>query len=107
MPAKTGKASAKTTDVAEYVAQQTGMSPREARAAVKATFEGVARLLKKNERVAITGIGAFSKTVKPAQKGGKKATNPFTGEQYVTKAKPASTKVKFRAGKGFTQHLGK
>ncbi|HEX2066050.1 MAG TPA: HU family DNA-binding protein, partial [Candidatus Thermoplasmatota archaeon] len=48
----------------------------------------------------------FSKTVRPADKGGKKATNPFTGEPYTTKPRPASTKVKFRAGKGFHSHLG-
>ena len=98
---------AKTSDVASYVAEQTGMSLKESRAAVSAAFEGVAKLLKKNERVTITGVGTFSKKTKPAQKGGKKAKNPFTGEDYITKAKPAQTKVKFRAGKGFTQHIGR
>jgi nucleoid DNA-binding protein len=101
------KSAARTTDIAEHVAKETGLSAKQAKQAVVATFEGVARLLKKNERVTVTGIGVFSKKVKPADKGGKKATNPFTGEAYVTKPKPASTKVKFRAGKGFTQHLGK
>ncbi|MEA3203918.1 MAG: Bacterial DNA-binding protein [Thermoplasmata archaeon] len=99
--------SAKTTHVAEHVAETTGLSLKDARAAVAATFEGVAMLLKKNDRVTITGVGAFSKTVKAAQKGGQKATNPFTGAAYVTKPKPASTKVKFRAGKGFHAHLGR
>ncbi|HUR63275.1 MAG TPA: HU family DNA-binding protein [Candidatus Thermoplasmatota archaeon] len=107
MAAKSAKASsAKTTHIAEHVAQETGLSLKDARAAVNATFEGVARLLKKNDRVTVTGVGAFSKTVRPAQKGGQKATNPFTGAPYVTKPKPASTKVKFRAGKGFHEHLG-
>jgi DNA-binding protein HU-beta len=99
--------SAKTTNIAEYVAEETGLSLKESRAAVQATFEGVAKLLRKNDRVTVTGVGAFSKTVRPAQKGGQKATNPFTGAPYVTKPKPATTKVKFRAGKGFTQHLGR
>ena len=76
------------------------------REAIKTAFEGVATLLKKNDRVSITGVGVFSKTVKPAQKGGQKAKNPFTGEEYVTKSKPASTKVKFRAGKGFKGGMG-
>ncbi|HEX2065983.1 MAG TPA: HU family DNA-binding protein [Candidatus Thermoplasmatota archaeon] len=106
-PAKSAKSktSARTTDIAEHVAEQTGLSPREARAAVNATFEGVAKLLKKNDRVVLSGVGAFSKTVRPADKGGKKATNPFTGEPYTTKPRPASTKVRFRAGKGFNAHL--
>ena len=101
------KSSARTKDLAEYVAGETGLSARDARAAVAATMEGVAKLLRKNDRVSLSGIGVLSKTVRPAQKGGKKATNPFTGEEYTTKPKPASTKVKFRAAKGFTQHLGK
>jgi len=104
--AASAKTSARTTDIAQYVAEQTGLSNKESKAAVNATFEGVAKLLRKSDRVVVSGVGAFSKTVKPAQKGGKKATNPFTGEEYTTKPKPASTKIKFRAGKGFTQHLG-
>jgi nucleoid DNA-binding protein len=102
MAAKT----AKTTDIAEHVAKKTGLTPKQARESVKATFDGVAMLLKKNDRVAVTGVGVFSKTTKPAQKGGKKAKNPFTGEEYITKPKPASTKVKFRPGKGFKTALG-
>lgn len=97
---------AKTTDIAEHVAKKTGLTPKQAREAIKTTFEGVASLLKKNDRVTVTGVGTFSKTVKPAQKGGKKAKNPFTGEEYITKDKPASTKVKFRPGKGFKTGLG-
>lgn len=102
----TGTKTAKTTDIAEHVAKKTGLSTKQSRDAIKATFEGVATLLKKNERVTVTGVGTFSKTVKAAQKGGKKAINPFTGEEYTTKSKPASTKVKFRPGKGFKDNLG-
>lgn len=98
--------SAKTTDIADYVAKKTGLSPKQARDSIKATFEGVAVLLKKNDRVSVTGVGVFSKKTTPAQKGGKKAINPFTKEEYTTKPKPASTKVKFRPGKGFKTNLG-
>ena len=97
---------AKTTDIVDVVSKKTGLSSKQSRDAIKTTFETVATLLKKNDRVSITGVGVFSKTVKPAQKGGQKAKNPFTGEEYVTKPKPASTKVKFRAGKGFKTALG-
>lgn len=97
---------AKTTDIAEHVAKKTGLSSKQAREAIKATFDGVAVLLKKNDRVSVTGVGVFSKKTTPAQKGGKKAINPFTKEEYTTKAKPASTKVKFRPGKGFKTSLG-
>ncbi|MHB8586840.1 MAG: HU family DNA-binding protein [Thermoplasmatota archaeon] len=95
-----------TKDLVEYVAKKTGMSAKECRTGIKTTFEGIAVLLKKADRVSVTGVGTFSKAVKPAQKGGQKAKNPFTGEEYITKPKPASTKVKFRAGKGFKTALG-
>jgi nucleoid DNA-binding protein len=98
---------ASNKDLIDHVAKETGWNTAEARTAVKATFDSVAMLLKKNERVSVTNVGSFAKKVKPSQKGGKKATNPFTGEEYVTKDKPASTKVSFRAGKGFNAHLGK
>jgi nucleoid DNA-binding protein len=99
--------SAKTTHIAEHVAKTTGLNSKQSKVAVKATFEAVAKLLKKNERVTVTGMGTFSKKVKPATKGGKKAINPFTKQPYVTKSKPASTKVRFRAAKGFQAHVGK
>jgi hypothetical protein len=34
---------------------------------------------------------------KPAVKGGKKAVSPFTGEEYITKDRPATVRVKSRA----------
>jgi DNA-binding protein HU-beta len=94
------------SNLVEIVAKETGMSARDARKAVKASFEGVGKLLKKNDRVTVAGVGSFVKTKRPAQKGGKKATNPFTGEEYVTKAKPASMKLKFRPAKSFKGHYG-
>lgn len=98
---------ASNKDLVEHVMKETGWTATEARTAIKATFEGVGKLLKKNDRVTVTNVGSFSKKVKPAQKGGKKAVNPFTGEEYVTKAKPKSVKVGFRAGKNFNELLGK
>jgi nucleoid DNA-binding protein len=92
---------AKTTQIAELVAKKTGLSMKDSKNAVKETLSAIGTLLKKNDRVAITGIGAFSKKVRPASKGGKKAVNPFTKEPYVTKAKPAKTTIKFRAAKNF------
>lgn len=97
---------AKTSEIADYVAKKTGMSSKQSREAVKITFEGIGAALKKNDRVSITGVGVFAKKTKPAQKGGKKAINPFTKEEYVTKPKPASTTVKFRPGKGFKANFG-
>jgi DNA-binding protein HU-beta len=96
-----------TRELAEWVGRKSGLSTKQARAAIKLTFEGIALNLKRADKVNITGIGSFSKKVKPAQRGGKEATNPFTGEKYITKSKPASTKVKFRPGSGFKSIIGK
>lgn len=96
-----------TRELAEYVSKKAGLSTKQARTAIKLTFEGIATNLKRADKVTVTGIGSFSKKVRPAQKGGKEATNPFTGEKYITKSKPASTKVKFRPGSGFKTILGK
>jgi DNA-binding protein HU-beta len=98
--------SANMKDLVDYVAKKTGMTPKQTREGIKTTFDGVAQLLKKNDRLSISGVGTFSKSTKPAQKGGQKAKNPFTGEEYITKPKPASTKVKFRPGKGFKTNVG-
>jgi nucleoid DNA-binding protein len=95
-----------TRELAEHVSKKTGLTTKQARQAIKTTFEGIALNLKKTDKVNVTGIGSFSKKTKPAQKGGKEATNPFTGEKYITKPKPASTKVKFRPGSGFKTLLG-
>lgn len=96
-----------TRELAEWVGKKASLSTKQARTAIKLTFEGIALNLKKTDKVNITGIGSFSKKVKPATRGGKKAINPFTGAEYTTKSKPASTKVKFRPGSGFKTILGK
>ena len=96
-----------TREIAEHVSKKTGLTNKQARLAIKTTFEGIAQHLKRTDKVNVTGIGSFSKKVKPAQRGGKEATNPFTGEKYITKSKPASTKVKFRPGSGFKSIIGK
>jgi len=97
---------ASNKDLVDWMQKKTGWSASECREAVSATFEGIGTLLKKNDRVSVRNVGSFSKTVKPAQKGGKKAVNPFTGETYTTKPKPKQVKAKFRPGKSFKTHYG-
>jgi len=97
---------ASTKEIAEYVSKKGDISMKEARAAIKLTFEGLATQLKKAERVNVSGVGSFSKTIKPAQKGGKKVWNPFAQQYVLSKPKPASVKIKFRPGKGFKTQIG-
>ncbi|MCZ2340689.1 MAG: HU family DNA-binding protein [Bacteroidales bacterium] len=47
----------------------------------------------------------LSVTHTKADKGGKKAINRFTGEEYVTKPRPAKTKLKARGLKSFLESI--
>jgi hypothetical protein len=56
--------------------------------------------------ITIPGMIKLSAVKKPATKGGEQRPNPFKpGEFIITKPKPASTKVKARALKVFTEAL--
>jgi nucleoid DNA-binding protein len=56
--------------------------------------------------VTIPGILKLTAVKKPATKGGERRPNPFKpGEFIVTKPKPASTKVRARALKAFSEAL--
>jgi nucleoid DNA-binding protein len=56
--------------------------------------------------VTIPGLIKLTAVKKPATKGGEQRPNPFKpGEFITTKPKPASTKVKARALKAFTEAL--
>jgi nucleoid DNA-binding protein len=56
--------------------------------------------------ITIPGMIKLSAVKKPATKGGESRPNPFKpGEFIITKPKPASTKVKARALKVFTEAL--
>jgi|SRR5262245_881648 len=51
------------------------------------------------------GLARFTLKQKPAVKGGETKRNPLTGQDYVTKDKPAQNVVRSRAVKTFIQSL--
>jgi len=56
--------------------------------------------------ITIPGLIKLTAVKKPATKGGEQRPNPFKpGEFITTKPKPATTKVKARALKAFTEAL--
>lgn len=63
---------------------------------VDAVFDTIVKTMSRGEEVAITGFGTF-RVVKRAARQGR---NPKTGETIQIKA---STKPKFRAGKGLKE----
>lgn len=79
-------------DVAERLAQRTGMSKAVARDAVDGIFAAIGGALAGGEVVQIAGFGTFGTRSRPARIG----RNPRTGEAVSI---AASTSPTFKAGK--------
>ena len=100
--AKTAAAKKLTkTEIFNGIAEATGLTKKE----VSGVFDSLAQMVqgelnkgKKTEdkQFTIPGLCTIVTKYKPAQKGGQKRTNPFTGEEMITKPKPASQQVKIR-----------
>ncbi len=92
----------------DAVAQESGLSRAEVKKVVAAQEAVVTTQLGKKGPGVITIPGLIKLTAvkKPATKGGEQKPNPFKpGEFIITKPKPATTKVKARALKAFTEAL--
>ena len=84
------------TGLIDKMAERAGIERKQAAACYKLLEDVMQASIMKG------GLGVFTlpgllkvKTrIKPAVKGGKKAINPFTKEEYITKSKPAKTIVK-------------
>lgn len=72
----------KITQLVEKVATETGLSKKDARAAVNCVFDTMAKTIKKEE-VAVTGFGKLRVRKTKARWG----RNPQTGEKIKIKAK--------------------
>ena len=64
------------TDLVEVVALKTGMTKKDAEAAVKAVNEAIAEALAAGDKVQIVGFGTYSVKTRAAREG----RNPKTGE---------------------------
>ena len=69
-------------DLIEAVAKATGLSKRGAAGAVDATITGIAKGIKKDKRLALSGFGTFTVRKRKARTG----RNPQTGEKITIKA---------------------
>ncbi|WP_159721579.1 HU family DNA-binding protein [Enterococcus sp. CSURQ0835] len=76
----------------EKVAEKTGLTKKDAAAAVDALFDGIQSSLKDGEKVQIIGFGNFEVRERASRKG----RNPQTGEEITI---PASKSPAFKAGK--------
>jgi DNA-binding protein HU-beta len=79
-------------DVINAIAEQAGISKKEATAAFDAFVNYIADTCQTGERCAIPGLGSFAVTERQAREG----RNPRTKETITI---PASKNVRFKAGK--------
>jgi len=75
-----------------------GMS-KEQKETVQEFLDKISGELKMGRPITIKDFGSFRVRKVPAKKGGKKVFMPMLGKEIVTKAKPASTKIRFIASK--------
>lgn len=87
-------------EIVDAIANDAGLSKKDATAALEAVINTIAGSLKKGERVAIPGLGIFSVADRKARTG----INP----QTKAKIKIAASKAaKFKAGKELKELLNK
>ncbi len=79
-------------ELVESMAKQTGLSKKDADAALKAFIESVEKALKKGDSVQLVGFGTFSVVKRAARQG----VNPQTGAKVKIAASKA---IKFKPGK--------
>ncbi len=80
------------TELIAAIAEQAGLSKKDAEAALKAFVDVVADELKKGGKVQLVGFGTFEVSERAAREG----RNPQTGEKMTIEASKAP---KFKAGK--------
>ena len=80
------------TELVAAVAEQAGLSKKDAEAAVKAFTDVVAEALKAGDKIQLVGFG----TVEVSERAAREGRNPRTGETMIIEA---SKTPKFKAGK--------
>ncbi len=88
------------TELIDAMVKETGLSKKDATAALNAFVDVVSKELKKKGKVQLVGFGTFE-TAKRAARTGK---NPQTGAEIKI---PASVAPKFKAGKALKDLVNK
>ena len=87
-------------DVINAIAEQAGISKKEATAAFDAFVGYISDTCQEGDRCAIPGLGSFTVSQRKAREG----RNPRTNEKIAI---PASKNVRFKAGKDLRDLLNK
>jgi DNA-binding protein HU-beta len=93
------------SDILAAISKDTGLSKRQ----INEVFESLNSTIRKSLRsygvFTYPGLTKMKVVKKPATKA-RKGTNPFTGEEMMFKAKPASKKVRLLPLKGLKDMVG-
>ena len=88
------------TELVSAMAEKTGLSKKDAEAALKAFTDVVAEELKKGEKIQLVGFGTFEVSERAAREG----RNPQTGETMKIEASKAP---KFKPGKALKDEVNR
>ena len=83
-------------ELVEKIAEEAGISKKDAQTSLKAITSGISGALAKGDSVTLVGFGTFSVSNRAAREG----RNPSTGETIQIKA---SKGAKFKAGKSLKE----
>lgn len=97
----TARAAYTKSQTSKYLADQAGITNKQATLALNALGEVCDAHLRKGScgKFTLPGLCVINVKVRPARKA-RKGVNPFTGEEMMFKAKPATRVVKIRPLKG-------
>ena len=84
----------KKTDLIAAVAEQSGLSKKDAETAINATIDTIIKAVADGDKIQLTGFGTFEQRQRNARTG----VDPRTGNSIEI---PASKVPAFKAGKGF------
>ena len=90
----------KKTELIAAVAQQSGLSKKDAEKALNATIDTIIKAVAEGDKIQLTGFGTFEQRQRNARTG----CDPRTGNTIEI---PASKVPAFKAGKGFKDIVNK
>ena len=90
----------KKTELIAAVAEQSGLSKKDAEKALNATIDTIIKAVAEGDKIQLTGLGTFEQRQRNARTG----CDPRTGNTIEI---PASKVPAFKAGKGFKDIVNK
>jgi nucleoid DNA-binding protein len=102
-----GKKAMTKSQFVTQIAEKTGLSKKQVDAVLNELVETVKTQLgpKGAGKLVIPGLARATVSKQKAVKGGEKKINPLTGQEYITKDRPAFNKVRMNPVKSLKESL--